>query len=79
MGACARNSRAIFLDGRLQLVPVLDLANHRDRTSAKDVPQELLGGSFGTFGTTKGARLLTPSGKNGRVCDNKEVLVSYVP
>ena len=58
------NSCAVFLDERLCLVPVFDLANHRDKTSANDMPQELLGSSFGTSGTTKGARLLTTSGKD---------------
>ena len=43
------------------------------------MPQELSGGSFGTFGKTKGARFLTPSGKDGGVRENKEVLVSYGP
>ena len=32
------NSRAVFLDRRLRLVPLLDLANHGYRTSANDVP-----------------------------------------
>ena len=59
---------AVFLDKHLHLVPVLDLANHGYGTSANDKPQELPGGSFRTFGTTKGACLLTTSGKDGGVC-----------
>ena len=72
-------SCTIILDGHLRLIPVLDLANHGDGTSTNDVPQELLGGSFGAFRTTKGARLLTLFGKDGGVCENLEVLVSYGP
>ena len=39
------NSSTVFLDRRLRLVLVLDLANHGYGTSANGVPQELLGGS----------------------------------
>lgn len=62
-------SRSIFLDGCLRLIPVLDMCNHDDDG------EEINGGTMGTFGTTKGA-LLT-AGQDYKT--GEEVFCSYGP
>ena len=67
-------SRSVYVDGSLRLVPVLDIANHDDSA------QEIIGGSMGTFGTTKGAILrLTTGGKIQATDTAREIFVSYGP
>ena len=48
-------SRAVFVDGCLRLIPLLDLFNHDD-----DKGKEIDLGYMGTFNTMKGAELTTP-------------------
>jgi len=62
-------SRSLFLNGSLRLIPFLDMANHDDGA------EEVQCGSMGTFGTVKGARLLAATNYN--VGD--EVYCSYGP
>jgi [ribulose-bisphosphate carboxylase]-lysine N-methyltransferase len=62
-------SRSVFVDGSLRLLPVLDMCNHDDEGS------EVRGGSMGTFGATKVAELV--SSKKYAVGD--EVFCSYGP
>jgi [ribulose-bisphosphate carboxylase]-lysine N-methyltransferase len=62
-------SRSFFLDGSLRLIPFMDMCNHRDDA------EEVLAGSMGTFGTIKGARLVTSQ----RYSTGDEVFCSYGP
>eukprot|EP00536_Pseudo-nitzschia_multiseries_P010743 jgi/Psemu1/259221/estExt_Genewise1Plus.C_3380007 len=63
------NSRAVFVDGSLRLLPFFDMCNHDDDA------QELRGGFMGAFGTTKGAEVLaTRKYKAG-----EEVFLSHGP
>mmetsp|Transcript_62800 Transcript_62800/g.152894 ORF Transcript_62800/g.152894 Transcript_62800/m.152894 type:complete len:583 (+) Transcript_62800:134-1882(+) len=62
-------SRTVFVDGRLRLMPVLDMCNHDDTANEVDF------GTMGTFGTTKGAQILASRPyKSG-----EEVFCSYGP
>jgi [ribulose-bisphosphate carboxylase]/[fructose-bisphosphate aldolase]-lysine N-methyltransferase len=62
-------SRTVFVDGRLRLMPIMDMCNHDDQAREVDF------GTMGTFGTTKGAQLLASrSYKAG-----EEVFCSYGP
>lgn len=62
-------SRSLFLDGDLRLIPIVDMCNHSDDA------EEPRGGRMGTFGTVKGAELV--STKNYKAGD--EVFCSYGP
>ncbi|KAG7370777.1 SET methyltransferase domain containing protein [Nitzschia inconspicua] len=62
-------SRSIFVDGSLRLVPLMDMCNH------DDTAKEIQGGTMGAFGTTKGCELTaTRPYKAG-----EEVFCSYGP
>lgn len=63
------NSRAFFVDGSLRLLPFMDMCNHDDDA------KELRGGFMGTFGTTKGAEVL--SSRKYQV--GEEVFLSHGP
>uniref|UniRef100_A0A7S2A866 SET domain-containing protein n=1 Tax=Trieres chinensis TaxID=1514140 RepID=A0A7S2A866_TRICV len=63
-------SRAVFVDGALRLIPVLDMANHDDIGTV-----EVGGGTMGAFGTTKGAEIRT----GRKYSKGQEVTVSYGP
>ena len=63
-------SRSVFVDGSLRLLPILDFCNHND-----DDAEEISGGTMGTFGTTKGAQLV--ASKNYK--EGEEVFCSYGP
>ena len=65
-------SRGVYVDGSTRLIPILDMANHDDLGT-----EEVQGGSFGAFGTTKGALIRTGNGKSYKRGD--EVFVSYGP
>mmetsp|Transcript_19334 Transcript_19334/g.39682 ORF Transcript_19334/g.39682 Transcript_19334/m.39682 type:complete len:583 (+) Transcript_19334:121-1869(+) len=62
-------SRAFFVDGSLRMLPFMDMCNHDDEAT------ELRGGYMGTFGTTKGAEVL--STKKYKAGD--EVFLSHGP
>ena len=62
-------SRSFFLDGKLRLMPFLDMCNHDDDA------EEVQAGTMGTFGTTKGAKLIAAT-KYG---PGEEVFCSYGP
>lgn len=62
-------SRTSFVDGSLRLMPLLDMCNHDDKGN------EINGGFMGTFGTTKGAKLV--ASKDYSV--GEEVFCSYGP
>ena len=62
-------SRAFFVDGTSRLLPFMDMCNHDDNA------MELRGGYMGTFGTTKGAEIL--SAKKYKAGD--EVFLSHGP
>jgi len=62
-------SRAIFVDGCLRLLPIMDMCNHDDDG------EEVVGGYMGTFGTTQGSRII--SSQAYKVSD--EVFCSYGP
>lgn len=62
-------SRSVFVDASVRLVPLMDMCNHDDDAS------EVQGGTMGTFGTTKGCELVaTKFYKAG-----EEVFCSYGP
>jgi [ribulose-bisphosphate carboxylase]-lysine N-methyltransferase len=63
-------SRAVYVNAMLQLVPVMDMANHSDNDT-----QEIQSGFFGTFGTTKGVQLKAAKDYN----EGEEIFVSYGP
>lgn len=63
-------SRTFFTDGSLRLMPFLDYANHDDKKG-----REVEGGTMGTFGTTRGAVLMSGSKYNA----GEEVFCSYGP
>mmetsp|Transcript_35701 Transcript_35701/g.52352 ORF Transcript_35701/g.52352 Transcript_35701/m.52352 type:complete len:612 (+) Transcript_35701:171-2006(+) len=63
-------SRSVFVDGELRIVPVVDFANHADYET-----EEIGGGSFGAFGTTKGVQIVAGKDYN----EGEEVFVSYGP
>lgn len=62
-------SRSVFVDGRLRLMPIVDMCNHDDEG------KEVIGSSMGNFGTTKGAQLT--ASKN--YASGEEVFCSYGP
>jgi [ribulose-bisphosphate carboxylase]-lysine N-methyltransferase len=62
-------SRAVFVGGTLQLLPFMDMCNHDDKA------EEVTGGTMGTFGTTKGAQLIS----SGKYQAGQEVFCSYGP
>eukprot|EP00529_Nitzschia_sp_RCC80_P012945 CAMPEP_0113484146 /NCGR_PEP_ID=MMETSP0014_2-20120614/23809_1 /TAXON_ID=2857 /ORGANISM="Nitzschia sp." /LENGTH=592 /DNA_ID=CAMNT_0000377735 /DNA_START=157 /DNA_END=1935 /DNA_ORIENTATION=+ /assembly_acc=CAM_ASM_000159 len=62
-------SRTVFVDGRLRLMPVLDMCNHDDAANEVDF------GTMGTFGTTKGAQILASRPYKA----GEEVFCSYGP
>ena len=62
-------SRSFFLDGRLRLLPLLDMCNHSDEA------EEVRDGTMGTFGTTKGAKLVASQDYKA----GDEVFCSYGP
>jgi [ribulose-bisphosphate carboxylase]-lysine N-methyltransferase len=62
-------SRSVFVDGSLRLLPIVDMCNHDDEG------KEVTGASMGTFGTTKGAQLI--ASKN--YASGEEVFCSYGP
>lgn len=66
------SSRAVFVDGSLRLIPVLDMLNHDDFGT-----EEVTGGFMGTFGTTKGAQI--KSGKRRKYAQGEEFFASYGP
>jgi [ribulose-bisphosphate carboxylase]-lysine N-methyltransferase len=62
-------SRSVFVDASLRLVPFMDFCNHDDDA------KEIQGGTMGAFGTTKGCELVaTKAYKAG-----EEVFCSYGP
>ena len=63
-------SRVCFVDGQLRLIPFLDMCNHND-----DDAMEIEGGFMGTFGTTKGAQLVSDCSYQ----EGDEVFCSYGP
>lgn len=62
-------SRSFFVDGQTRLIPFLDMCNHDDDA------EEVSAGTMGTFGTTKGARLLAAT----KYAPGDEVFCSYGP
>jgi len=65
-------SRSVFVDGSSRLIPVMDMANHDDIGA-----DEVVGGTMGTFGTTKGAVVKTANGKTYE--KGSEFFASYGP
>ena len=66
------STRAVFVDGSLRLIPVLDMMNHDDFGT-----EEVTGGFMGTFGTTKGAQV--QSGRSRKYAQGEEFFASYGP
>jgi [ribulose-bisphosphate carboxylase]-lysine N-methyltransferase len=62
-------SRSFFLDGKIRLVPFLDMCNHDDDA------EEVRSGTMGTFGTIKGAQIVASS----KYAPGDEVFCSYGP
>ena len=62
-------SRSYFLDGKLRILPYLDMCNHDDDA------EEVRAGTMGTFGTTKGAKLVVAE----KVAAGDEIFCSYGP
>jgi [ribulose-bisphosphate carboxylase]-lysine N-methyltransferase len=62
-------SRSVFVDGALRLLPVIDMCNHSDEG------EEVTGGYMGTFGTTQGAQIVASQNYKA----GEEVLCSYGP
>jgi [ribulose-bisphosphate carboxylase]/[fructose-bisphosphate aldolase]-lysine N-methyltransferase len=62
-------SRSVFVDGNLRLVPFMDMCNHNDGA------KEIQGGTMGAFGTTKGCELKTSKAYQA----GEEVFCSYGP
>jgi len=79
------NSRSVFVDGQLRLVPIADYANHYDTVDPKSTmeAQEIQSGFFGTFGTSKGVQIKTPMDPKNKnkvlVKADSEIFVSYGP
>ena len=81
------NSRSIFVDGMLRLVPIADYANHYDDINGElnIEAQEIQPGFFGAFGTSKGVQIRSPLYKNNKnksaasVSQGHEIFVSYGP
>lgn len=78
------NSRSIFVDGMLRLVPIADYANHYEADEKDSLQaQEIQSGFFGAFGTSKGIQIRSPINekKKGAVVVTKgnEIHVSYGP
>jgi len=63
------NSRAVFVDGSIRLLPFVDACNHDDDAA------EIRGGFMGAFGTTKGAEVLATR----RYKAGEEVFLSHGP
>jgi [ribulose-bisphosphate carboxylase]/[fructose-bisphosphate aldolase]-lysine N-methyltransferase len=64
------SSRSFFLDGKLRLIPILDMCNHSD-----DCTEEIQDGKFGPFFTIKGAQLISST----VVKPGEEICCSYGP
>ena len=62
-------SRSFFVDGQTRLIPFIDMCNHDDDA------EEVSAGTMGTFGTTKGMRLLA----SNKYAPGDEVFCSYGP
>jgi [ribulose-bisphosphate carboxylase]/[fructose-bisphosphate aldolase]-lysine N-methyltransferase len=62
-------SRSVFVDGSLRILPVMDMCNHNDDGA------EIKGGYMGTFGTTQGAKIVATQNYNA----GDEVFCSYGP
>jgi [ribulose-bisphosphate carboxylase]/[fructose-bisphosphate aldolase]-lysine N-methyltransferase len=62
-------SRSVFVDGSLRLVPLMDMCNHDDGA------KEIQGGTMGAFGTTKGCELVATK----KYQAGEEVFCSYGP
>ena len=62
-------SRSFFLDGKVRLMPFLDMCNHDDDA------EEVRSGTMGRFGTTKGAQLVAAV----KYAPGEEVFCSYGP
>lgn len=62
-------SRCVFVDGSLRLIPLMDMCNHNDEGG------EVTGGTMGTFGTTKGAQLVATKA----YAIGEEIICSYGP
>lgn len=66
-------SRSVYVDGSLRLIPILDYANHNNVGT-----REIVGGTMGRFGTTKGT--VFRSGPTKKFCKfqkGEELFVSY--
>eukprot|EP00978_Attheya_sp_CCMP212_P007912 scaffold18371_cov56-Attheya_sp.AAC.8 len=62
-------SRAVFVDGQLRLIPIMDMANHASSAN------EVVGGYMGTFGTLAGTVFQSSS----KLAAGQEVFASYGP
>lgn len=62
-------SRSVFVDARLRLLPLIDICNHDDDAN------EISGGTMGPFKTTKGALIVA----NEEYKEGEEVFCSYGP
>lgn len=62
-------SRTVFVNGSLRLIPLMDFANHDDDG------KEISDGSMGTFGTVRGSQLVA----NKNYKKGEEVFCSYGP
>eukprot|EP00550_Attheya_septentrionalis_P002159 CAMPEP_0198293178 /NCGR_PEP_ID=MMETSP1449-20131203/16032_1 /TAXON_ID=420275 /ORGANISM="Attheya septentrionalis, Strain CCMP2084" /LENGTH=590 /DNA_ID=CAMNT_0043992689 /DNA_START=93 /DNA_END=1866 /DNA_ORIENTATION=- len=62
-------SRAVFVDGQLRLIPIMDMANHKSSAN------EVVGGYMGTFGTLAGTVFKSSS----KLAAGQEVFASYGP
>lgn len=62
-------SRTVFVGGSLRLLPFIDMCNHDDKG------EEVADGTMGTFGTTKGAKLIASTKYEA----GQEVHCSYGP
>ena len=63
------NSRSVFVDDTLRLIPLMDFCNHNDKA------REVEGATMGTFGTVKGASLVAAKD----YAAGEEVFCSYGP
>lgn len=62
-------SRSVFVDGKLRLLPLIDFCNHNDGSN------EIAGGTMGPFKTTKGALVVASTAYK----EGEEVFCSYGP
>lgn len=62
-------SRSVFVGGSLRLLPFMDFCNHDDQS------EEVVDSTMGTFGTTKGAKLIASTNYEA----GQEVHCSYGP